>query len=973
MTTQTLLDLLSDQQEFATRHNGPNADQQQTMLKTIGVTSLAQLIDETVPAAIRLPEKMTLAEPQSEAEMLASLKSIAEKNIVNRSFIGQGYYNTLTPNVILRNVLENPGWYTAYTPYQPEISQGRLESLLNYQQAVMDLTAMDLANASLLDEATAAAESMTLCKRATKNKSNAFFVSNDLHPQTIDVIRTRAQYIGYDIITGSAEELDNHDVFGAILQYPSTTGSVQDLTEIIEQAHAKKTLVTVASDLLALTVLKAPGEMGADVVIGSAQRFGVPMGFGGPHAGFMATRDKFKRTMPGRVIGVSKDSKGKQALRMAMQTREQHIRREKATSNICTAQALLANMAAFYALYHGPEGLLKIGRRVHHYTAILAAALQNQGVELANTSFFDTLTLNTEEQTATIYQRALAQGMNLRLFPSTSNTPVQLGVSLDETTTAKDVEDLVLAITGETISVDSFSESIAKDEFAAIPATCRRTSRYLTHPIFSAHHSETNMMRYMKKLENKDYSLTHGMIPLGSCTMKLNAAAEMLPVTWPEFGQMHPFAPSNQSLGYQELADRLTTMLCEITGYDGFSLQPNSGAQGEYAGLIAIQRYHEHNGDSNRNVCLIPSSAHGTNPASAAMVSMKVVVVACDELGNIDHADLKAKIEQHRENLSCIMITYPSTHGVYEEGVQEVCEWVHEAGGQVYLDGANMNAQVGLTTPGFIGSDVSHLNLHKTFCIPHGGGGPGMGPIGVKSHLIPFLPGHVESDPLMGEKPSHTLEGQYAVSAAELGSASILPISYAYIAMMGEQGLTEATKLAILNANYVMERLRPHYPVLFRGTQGRVAHECIIDIRPLEETSGISGEDIAKRLMDFGFHAPTMSFPVAGTLMIEPTESEDLAELDRFCDAMIAIRHEISQVESGEWTLQDNPLVNAPHTQVDLMETEWTHAYSREQACFPSEFSKGAKYWPTVNRVDNVFGDRNLICSCPSIESYMED
>jgi len=973
MTTQTLLDLLSDQQEFATRHNGPNTDQQQTMLNTIGVKSLEQLIDETVPAAIRLPEKMSLAEPQSETDMLASLKSIAEKNIVNRSFIGQGYYNTLTPNVILRNVLENPGWYTAYTPYQPEISQGRLESLLNYQQAVMDLTAMDLANASLLDEATAAAESMTLCKRATKNKSNAFFVSSDLHPQTIDVIRTRAQYIGYDIVTGSAEELANHDVFGAILQYPSTTGSVQDLTEIIEQAHAKKTLVTVASDLLALTVLKAPGEMGADVVIGSAQRFGVPMGFGGPHAGFMATRDKFKRTMPGRVIGVSKDSKGKLALRMAMQTREQHIRREKATSNICTAQALLANMAAFYALYHGPEGLLKIGRRVHHYTAILAAALQSQGVELANNTFFDTLTLNTNDQTATIYQRALAQGMNLRQFAAANGETVQLGISLDETTTAKDVEDLVLAITGESISVDSFSETIARDEFAAIPATCRRTSTYLTHPIFSAHHSETNMMRYMKKLENKDYSLTHGMIPLGSCTMKLNAAAEMLPVTWPEFGQMHPFAPTNQSLGYQELADRLTTMLCEITGYDGFSLQPNSGAQGEYAGLIAIQRYHEHNGDAHRNVCLIPSSAHGTNPASAAMVSMKVVVVACDELGNIDHTDLKAKIEQHRENLSCIMITYPSTHGVYEESIQEVCEWVHEAGGQVYLDGANMNAQVGLTTPGFIGSDVSHLNLHKTFCIPHGGGGPGMGPIGVKSHLIPFLPGHVESDPLMGEKPLQNQQGEYAVSAAELGSASILPISYAYIAMMGEQGLTEATKLAILNANYVMERLLPHYPVLFRGTQSRVAHECIIDIRPIEDASGISGEDIAKRLMDFGFHAPTMSFPVAGTLMIEPTESEDLGELDRFCDAMIAIRKEISQVESGDFTLEDNPLVNAPHTQVDLMETEWTHAYSREQACFPSEFSKGAKYWPTVNRVDNVFGDRNLICSCPSIESYMED
>ncbi|WP_298941980.1 aminomethyl-transferring glycine dehydrogenase [uncultured Psychromonas sp.] len=970
MTANTLLDLLSNQQEFATRHNGPNPAQQQTMLDTIGVNSLDQLIDQTVPAAIRLKEKMNLAEPQSESSMLASLKTIAEKNVVNRSFIGQGYYNTLTPNVILRNVLENPGWYTAYTPYQPEISQGRLESLLNYQQAVMDLTAMDLANASLLDEATAAAESMTLSKRASKSKSNAFFVSNELHPQTVDVIRTRAEYIGYEIITGSVEELDNHDVFGAILQYPSTTGNVTDLTDVIAQAHTKKTLVTVASDLLALTVLKAPGEMGADVVIGSAQRFGVPMGFGGPHAGFMATRDKFKRTMPGRVIGVSKDSKGKQALRMAMQTREQHIRREKATSNICTAQALLANMAAFYALYHGPEGLLKIGRRVHHYTAILAAGLQSEGIELENTAFFDTLTINTNEHTKAIYHRALAEGMNLRKFPSldaaTDNTPVQLGISLDETTTAKDVEDLLLAITGKAILVSEFSDTIAKDEFAAIPASCRRTSKYLTHPVFSAHHSETQMMRYMKKLENKDYSLTHGMIPLGSCTMKLNAAAEMLPVTWPEFGQMHPFAPTEQSFGYQELAEKLSAMLCEITGYDGMSLQPNSGAQGEYAGLIAIQRYHQSNGDAHRNVCLIPSSAHGTNPASAAMVSMKVVVVGCDAEGNIDHADLKAKIEKHRENLSCIMITYPSTHGVYEESVQEVCEWVHEAGGQVYLDGANMNAQVGLTTPGFIGSDVSHLNLHKTFCIPHGGGGPGMGPIGVKAHLIPFLPGHIEVTESADNK-------HYAVSAAELGSASILPISYAYIAMMGEQGLTEATKLAILNANYVMERLRPHYPVLYLGKQGRVAHECIIDIRPIEEASGISGEDIAKRLIDYGFHAPTMSFPVAGTLMIEPTESENLTELDRFCDAMIAIRHEITQVESGELTLEDNPLVNAPHTQVDLMESEWAHSYSREIACFPTEFSKGAKYWPTVNRVDNVFGDRNLICSCPSIESYMED
>ncbi|MGF1683122.1 aminomethyl-transferring glycine dehydrogenase [Photobacterium minamisatsumaniensis] len=961
MTDMTLLNALSDDTEFASRHNGPDSAQQKLMLETIGVASVDQLIEETVPAGIRLPEPMTLDLPQSEADMLASLKAIASKNTINRSFIGQGYYNTLTPNVILRNVLENPGWYTAYTPYQPEISQGRLESLLNYQQMIMDLTGMELANASLLDEATAAAEAMTLCQRAGKNKSKAFFISNDLHPQTVDVVRTRAGYIGIEIITGSVDELDNHDVFGALVQYPGTTGNVADLTETIDKAHAKKTLVAVASDLLALTLLKSPGEMGADVVVGSAQRFGVPMGFGGPHAGFMSTKDKHKRTMPGRVIGVSKDTHDNQALRMAMQTREQHIRREKATSNICTAQALLANMAAFYALYHGPEGLRKIGRRVHHLTAILAAGLRNSGIELANDSFFDTITLNTGKKTTEFYNKAIDAGINLRKFPSGT----QLGISLDETTKVEDVEELLALFSGNELKASMFTADIASDEFAAIPESCRRTSEYLTHTVFNQYHSETLMMRYMKKLENKDYSLTHGMIPLGSCTMKLNAAAEMIPVTWPEFGQLHPFAPADQATGYAELADKLSEMLCSITGYDAFSLQPNSGAQGEYAGLIAIQRYHESNGDAHRNVCLIPSSAHGTNPASAAMVSMKVVVVGCDDLGNIDVEDLKAKIEKHRDNLSCIMITYPSTHGVYEEAVQEVCERVHDAGGQVYLDGANMNAQVGLTNPGFIGSDVSHLNLHKTFCIPHGGGGPGMGPIGVKSHLAPFLPGHVENN--------ESEQQQYAVSAADLGSASILPISYAYIAMMGEEGLTEATKLAILNANYVMERLRPHYPVLYRGTHGRIAHECIVDIRPIKEASGISEEDVAKRLMDYGFHAPTMSFPVAGTLMIEPTESEDIAELDRFCEAMIAIRHEIARVQDGEWDLKDNPLVNAPHTQVDLMASEWDRAYSRELGCFPSAHTKAAKYWPTVNRVDNVFGDRNLVCSCPSIDNYIED
>lgn len=951
-----LLHSLSTQNEFVARHNGPNADDQQKMLNTIKAASLDALIKETVPANIRLEAPMNLAPAQSEADMLNAMKVFAKQNQIKRTYIGQGYYNTFTPNVILRNVLENPGWYTAYTPYQPEISQGRLESLLNYQQMVMDLTGMEIANASLLDEATAAAEAMALCHRAGKSKSKVFFVADDVHPQTIEVVKTRAGFLGFEVQIGAIDCLAEQDVFGALLQYPSTTGEVRDLTDIIEKAHANKTLVTVATDLLASTLLKPAGEMGADVVIGSAQRFGVPMGYGGPHAAFMATRDAHKRTMPGRVIGVSIDKKGNQALRMAMQTREQHIRREKATSNICTAQALLANMASFYAVFHGAEGLRTIARRTHHMTAILAAGLTKAGFELAHNSFFDTITLNSGSNTEALYQKALQADINLRKLPE------QLGISLDETTSVADVEAL-FAVFGVTESVTALSSAIESNEFAAIPEDCRRTSSYLTHPVFNTHHSETQMMRYLKKLENKDFSLTHGMIPLGSCTMKLNAAAEMIPVTWPEFGSIHPFAPKEQAAGYAALASDLKQKLCEITGYDAFSLQPNSGASGEYAGLIAIQRYHESRGEGHRNVCLIPSSAHGTNPATASMVSMKVVVVKCDQNGNVDIDDLAAKIEKHQDNLSAIMITYPSTHGVYEEQVRKVCDMVHAAGGQVYLDGANMNAQVGLTSPGFIGSDVSHLNLHKTFCIPHGGGGPGMGPIGVKSHLAPFLPGHIEGG----------VEGSdFAVAAADLGSASILPISWAYIAMMGAEGLTKATEVAILNANYVMERLLPHYPVLYRGANGRVAHECIIDIRPLKEETGISEEDIAKRLMDYGFHAPTMSFPVAGTLMVEPTESEDLAELDRFCDAMIAIREEISKVHAGEWPLEDNPLVNAPHTQVDLASDEWTHPYSRDIACFPSKQAKDAKYWPTVNRVDNVYGDRNLICSCPSIDSYQD-
>ncbi|MGF1771639.1 aminomethyl-transferring glycine dehydrogenase [Vibrio wakamikoensis] len=949
-----LLNSLSTQNEFVARHNGPNKSDQQKMLDAINVLNLDTLIDETVPAQIRLEQPMTLDAPMSEADMLVEMKKFADLNQVKRTFIGQGYYNTFTPNVILRNVLENPGWYTAYTPYQPEISQGRLESLLNYQQMVMDLTGMEIANASLLDEATAAAEAMTLCKRAGKSKSKVFFVADDVHPQTLEVVKTRAEFIGFEVQVGSLESLPEQDVFGALVQYPGTTGEVRDLTDIIAAAQANKTLVTVATDLLASALLKPAGEMGADVVIGSAQRFGVPMGYGGPHAAFMATKDKHKRTMPGRVIGVSIDTNGNQALRMAMQTREQHIRREKATSNICTAQALLANMAAFYAVYHGEEGLKTIARRTHHMTAILAAGLTKAGYELAHNSFFDTITVNTGENTDKLVQKALASDVNLRQLEG------QIGISFDETTTIEDINALFTVFEVKE-SVEALSTEIAGNELAAIPENCRRTSRYLTHPVFNTHHSETQMMRYLKQLENKDFSLTHGMIPLGSCTMKLNAAAEMIPVTWPEFGSIHPFAPLEQAAGYTALADDLKKKLCEITGYDDFSLQPNSGASGEYAGLIAIQRYHESRGEGHRNVCLIPSSAHGTNPATASMVSMKVVVVKCDDNGNIDTDDLAAKIEKHRDNLSSIMITYPSTHGVYEEHVKEVCEMVHGAGGQVYLDGANMNAQVGLTNPGFIGSDVSHLNLHKTFCIPHGGGGPGMGPIGVKSHLAPFLPGHIENG----------VEGEdYAVSAADLGSASILPISWAYIAMMGETGLTDATKVAILNANYVMERLLPHYPVLYRGTNGRVAHECIIDIRPLKEETGISEEDIAKRLMDYGFHAPTMSFPVAGTLMVEPTESEDLEELDRFCEAMIAIREEMTQVKDGVWPLDNNPLVNAPHTQVDLSKDAWDRPYSRELGCFPSAHQRTWKYWPTVNRVDNVYGDRNLICSCPSIENY---
>nr|WP_086940129.1 aminomethyl-transferring glycine dehydrogenase [Thaumasiovibrio occultus] len=952
--------------DFAKRHIGISAEKEALLLSSLNVVSLDQLVEQTVPAAIRLPTPLALPEPLTEPELLAQLKQIASNNKIYRSFIGQGYYNTFTPSVILRNVLENPGWYTAYTPYQPEISQGRLESLLNFQQMIMDMTATDVANASLLDEATAAAEAMTLCKRASKHKSQAFFVDQDIHPQTLAVLMTRAEFIGIELIVDVASQLTEHAVFGALLNYPGSSGNVQDLTPLIEQAHQNNALVVVATDLLALTILTPPGEMKADVAIGSAQRFGVPMGFGGPHAAFIATTDKLKRMLPGRIIGVSKDSHGNTALRMAMQTREQHIRREKATSNICTAQALLANIAAFYAVYHGYTGLLDIGRRVHFLTQVLASSLNQQGYPIANPHFFDTITVISEDNTEEIYARALAREINLRYYSN------RLGISLDETSTIDDVIDLLNVFQQNTdATAPANALHLDHDEIRArieqltstvryqLPDRCQRKSTYLNHPVFHRYQSETQLMRYIKQLENKDFSLTHGMIPLGSCTMKLNAATEMLPISWPEFNQIHPFAPSEQTRGYQQLTTTLSEWLCEITGYDSISLQPNSGAQGEYAGLLAIQRYHQSRGDHHRTICLIPSSAHGTNPASAAMVSMQVVVVKCDDNGNVDLDDLQRLTAAHQQNLACIMITYPSTHGVFEENVTQICKYVHTAGGQVYLDGANMNAQVGLTSPGLIGADVSHLNLHKTFCIPHGGGGPGMGPIGVKAHLAPFLPGH----PMQAKTQS-------AVAAAPFGSASILPISYAYIAMMGASGLTKATQIAIANANYVMERLAPYFPIAYRGSKGRVAHECIIDIRPIKKSTQISDEDIAKRLMDYGFHAPTMSFPVVGTLMIEPTESEDLNELDRFCDALIAIRKEIDKIECGEWPLDDNPLVNAPHTYVDLASAEWRHPYSRQEACFPMPNLFTNKYWPTVNRVDNVFGDRNLICSCPPLSDY---
>ncbi len=954
---------LENRQDFIQRHIGPTAKQQQTMAAALGYDSVDALIDDTVPAAIRRSAPMDLDEAQTEQAVIARLRELAQQNQVFKSYIGTGYHNTYTPGVIQRNVLENPGWYTAYTPYQPEISQGRLEALLTYQQMVMDLTGMELANASMLDEGTAAAEAMTLLERVNKkNRSMTFIVAEDCHPQTIAVVKTRAEALDIDVLVGKPEELiGTVDAFGALLQYPGTYGHITDLEPLISKAHDNETLVAVAADIMALLLLKAPGAMGADAVVGNSQRFGVPMGFGGPHAAFFATRDAYKRSTPGRIIGVSIDRRGNEALRMAMQTREQHIRREKATSNICTAQALLAIMAAFYAMYHGPQGLRRIAERTQRLTDLLQQQLASAGFNPDNSSWFDTLTYTVGSERDAIVERAVAAGCNLRLIGDD-----RIGIALDETTSADDVDALVAIVTGAAPAQNTRALDESFDGSSGLPAQLQREVDYLSHPLFNDYHSETEMLRYMRRLEDKDIALNRAMIPLGSCTMKLNATTEMLAVTWPEFAGLHPFAPAEQTQGYTALLAELEHMLKECTGYDAISMQPNAGSQGEYAGLLAIMRYHQSRGDDQRNVCLIPSSAHGTNPASAALAGMKVVIVECDSKGNVDLDDLRLKAERHTDDLACIMVTYPSTHGVFEESIIELCNIVHQHGGQVYVDGANLNALVGLAAPGKFGADVSHLNLHKTFCIPHGGGGPGMGPIGVGAHLAPFLP----TNPV---RPVPGLdENNDVVSSTPYGSASILPISWAYIALMGGEGLTQATKVAILNANYIAHRLKDHYPILYTGTTGNVAHECIVDIRPLKESSGISEEDIAKRLVDFGFHAPTMSFPVPGTLMVEPTESESLFELDRFCDALIAIREEIQAVEDGKLPLEDNPLSNAPHTLADVAANEWEHAYSREQAAYPVDSLRASKYWPPVNRVDNVYGDRNLHCSCPSVESYRE-
>ncbi|MCA9963600.1 MAG: aminomethyl-transferring glycine dehydrogenase [Anaerolineales bacterium] len=953
--TPTNRSLLQPRDSFARRHNGPTNADVAYMLESLGLNSLEELVQTAVPDTIRLQGQFNIPAGLGEAAALADMRQLASQNKVYRSYIGMGYSDTVTPPVILRNILEHPGWYTAYTPYQAEIAQGRLEALLNYQTMITDLTGLEIANASLLDEGTAAAEAMTLCQRALprKSKANTFFVSELCHPQTIDVVQTRAEPLGIEVIVGDHTSYDfSHETFGVLLQYPATDGTILDYAPFAAKAHEAGALVVVAADLLALTLLRAPGEFGADVAVGNSQRFGVPMGYGGPHAAFMATQEKFQRIMPGRLIGVSKDATGGQALRMALQTREQHIRRDKATSNICTAQVLLAVIASMYAVYHGPDGLREIAQRVRLLTAVLAQALQNGGYTTNDGPTFDTLKISGGSKSqAELIEAALSRQINLRRYNDGA-----VGVSLDEATQISDLQDL-LAVFGVTADVDALADGVALD----YDTTHNRSSDYLTHPVFNSYHSETEMLRYIYKLQSRDLSLVHSMIPLGSCTMKLNATTEMIPVTWPEFGKLHPFVPLDQAAGYQEMFRRLEGWLAEVTGFTAVSLQPNAGSQGEYAGLLTIRHYHVANGNGHRNICLIPSSAHGTNPASAVMAGMQVVVVECDHDGNIEVDDLRRKAEQYRDNLAALMVTYPSTHGVFEASIREICQIIHANGGQVYLDGANMNAQVGLCRPGDYGADVCHLNLHKTFCIPHGGGGPGMGPIGVQAHLAPFLPGHAV---VAG------VGGTGAVSAAPWGSASILPISYAYIAMMGGDGLQQATQMAILNANYIAKRLDPYYPVLYKGEHGFVAHECILDLRPLKDSSGIGAEDVAKRLMDFGFHAPTMSFPVPGTLMVEPTESESLAELERFCQAMIAIREEIAAVERGEIDRENNPLRNAPHTAAVVTNSEWKRPYSREQAAYPLPWVRDAKFWPAVSRIDNVYGDRNLFCICPPMETY---
>jgi glycine dehydrogenase len=945
---------LEDHGAFQRRHIGPDAAEQQAMLELLGYASRAELIDVVVPPSIRLKQPLDLHPPRHEVEALATLRQIASKNRVFKSFIGQGYYGTVTPAVIQRNVFENPAWYTAYTPYQPEISQGRLEALVNFQTMVADLTGMAIANASMLDEASSAAEAMTLCLRATKSRSRVFAVASDVLPQTIDVIHTRAKPLGIEVRVVAPEALGEAGAFAVLVQYPGAEGEVRDYSALAQGVHEAQGLVIAAADLLALTLLKPPGEWGADVVVGNSQRFGVPMGFGGPHAAFMATRDELKRNMPGRLVGVTVDAQGHTAYRLALQTREQHIRREKATSNICTAQVLLAVMASMYAVYHGPGGLTKIARRVHRFTAILRSGLQRLGYDVQAGHFFDTVTVRTEPRTPGIVARAREAGMNFRMLGD------RLGVSLDQTTTRHHVEAIWRAFAegdvGFTVA------DLEEDAEEGIPAALVRASAFLGHPVFNTYHSETEMLRYLRRLADKDVALDRSMIPLGSCTMKLNAASEMYPVSWPEFAHMHPFAPEDQTLGYRALIGSLEERLAKATGYAAVSIQPNAGSQGEYAGLLIIRAWHESRGEGHRRVCLIPSSAHGTNPASAQMAGMDVVVVSCDARGNVDLADLEKRCAEHAANLAAVMITYPSTHGVFESAITAICEIVHRYGGQVYVDGANMNAMVGLCAPGAFGGDVSHLNLHKTFCIPHGGGGPGVGPVAVAAHLARFLPGH--------RHHPRGPEAIGAVTAAPFGSASILPISWMYIEMMGGAGLTAASEVAILNANYVARRLDAHYPVLYSGPGGLVAHECILDLRPIKDASGITVEDVAKRLIDYGFHAPTMSFPVAGTLMVEPTESESKAELDRFCEAMIAIREEIRAVEEGRLDRDDNPLRNAPHTAAVVNADQWTHPYPRSLAAYPLASLRQSKYWVPVGRADNVYGDRNLFCSCVPIEAY---